>query len=343
MCDEGVDYALVSGLSGYFPYPLQDNHAQNWDIVVVAHEFGHVFGAPHTHEVNPPIDTCGLGCGGPTDGTIMSYCHTCPGWVENILLRFHERIVYEWVLPFLNYDVECDLGVPPPVCEVVEPPTLDVHVSSSRHLSLVGRNPDHYTAIRVTPEGLPPPYDALNGQVMWVGPPLITFCENAGQDWPPETGCAVAPGLDNWTYRAARLQCEPHYRYWISTDPVHVFDEAIVPGGTYHVQAIEYACAPDVEENYSATLPAVASPWGDLVGNCTVSPCTPPDGVVGIPTDVTACLDKFKNLVGAPRKARCDLEPALPDHLINISDVMYSLDAFRGFDYPFVEVPEPCP
>lgn len=343
LCNEGVDYALSSGLNGYFPYPLEDNNSQNWDVIVVAHEFGHVFGAPHTHELDPPVDTCGWGCGEPTDGTLMSYCHACPGGISNILLRFHERIIYESIFPFLNYEVACDLGVPPPICEIVDPPSLDVHVSSSRHLSFTGGNPDHYTAVRVVLDDLPPPYDVLNGQVLWVGPPLLEFCENAGQALPPEAGCASAPGLDSRTYRAAVLRCEPHYRYRRSTDPVHVFGEVIVPGGTYRIQAIERACAPDVEENYSVPFPAVTSGWGDVVGNCAASPCTPPDGVVNVTTDVTATLDKYRNLRGAPRKARCDLEPALPDHLINIADVTYGVDAFRGFDYPFGDVPTPCP
>jgi hypothetical protein len=235
------------------------------------------------------------------------------------------------------------MGVPPTICEVVDSPGLDVHVSSSRHLSVVGGNPNNYTGIRVVPQALPPPYDVLNGQAMWVGPPSIRLCENAGQAWPTDAGCPPAPGLDSRICRAAELQCEPYYRYWISTEPVHVFSEAIVPGGTYNVQAIERACAIELEENYSTALPAVTSRWGDAVGNCATTPCTPPDGVVNITTDVTALLDKFKNLTGAPRKVRCDLEPAVPDHVINITDVTYSLDAFRGFDYPFVQLPDPCP
>jgi hypothetical protein len=341
LCEEGQDYAIICGINGYFPYPLQDYDEQNWDIFVLVHELGHLFGAPHTDEVDPPIDTCGT-CGTPTPGTIMSHCSTCPGGVQNIALHFHERIVLEYILPFLRYDVTCDLGVPQPACEVVGSPGLDAHVSSSRHLSLVGGNPDNYTAIRVVPEGLPPPHDALNGQVMWVGPPSMTFCENAGQDRPSDSGCPPAPGLGARTYRAAELQCEPYYRYWISPEPVHVFSEGIVPGGTYNVQAIERACAVELEEDYSVVLPAVTSPWGDAVGNCATTPCTPPDGVVNVTTDVTALLDKWKNLAGAPRKVRCDLEPALPDHVINITDVTYGLDAFKGFDYPF-DVTPLCP
>ena len=67
-----------------------------WDLVVVAHELGHNFGAQHTHDESrvPKVDSCGIttvpNCGancvyescpanmGAGDATIMSYCHVCP-------------------------------------------------------------------------------------------------------------------------------------------------------------------------------------------------------------------------------------------------------------------------
>src|SRR5690606_8177155 len=57
-----------------------------------AHELGHQFGTPHTHDYNPRIDNC---AGGQciSNGTIMSYCHTCPGGMNNVTLRFHQRVV----------------------------------------------------------------------------------------------------------------------------------------------------------------------------------------------------------------------------------------------------------
>ena len=56
-------------------------------------------------------------------------------------------------------------------------------------------------------------------------------------------------------------------------------------------------------------------------------------GTVGITTDVTAALDKFRNLPGAPIKARCDIEPAVPDQMVNMTDITSFLDAFRGFGH----------
>ena len=94
LCTASSGYGLSANLAGFFPTPLLNNSAQNWDIFVVAHELGHNFGMEHTHEMQPPLDGCGLS---PQDctvanqdaGTIMSYCHLCAGGVTNIRLEFH--------------------------------------------------------------------------------------------------------------------------------------------------------------------------------------------------------------------------------------------------------------
>ena len=95
ICAGGAAYGVSANLGGFFPTPLADNNGQNWDIYVVAHELGHNFGAPHTHNYNPPLDGCGSSpqdctVANADEGTIMSYCHLCSGGVQNIKLRFHE-------------------------------------------------------------------------------------------------------------------------------------------------------------------------------------------------------------------------------------------------------------
>ena len=87
-------YSVSANLAGSFPYPLLDNNNSNWDIMVVAHELGHNYGAPHTHNYTPPADGCGSSpqdCSAATNdlGTIMSYCHICPGGMANMNLYFH--------------------------------------------------------------------------------------------------------------------------------------------------------------------------------------------------------------------------------------------------------------
>ncbi len=105
-------YGLSGYLNGFFPMPLQSNRPQNWDVMVVAHELGHNIGAPHTHSMSPVVDSCGLGdCSQAGAGTIMSYCHTCPGGVGNIALTMQDRVVNERVLPFLN-GLSCDMTAP---------------------------------------------------------------------------------------------------------------------------------------------------------------------------------------------------------------------------------------
>jgi hypothetical protein len=110
LCYPEYDYGLSAYLNGFFPYPLQNNHGQNWDLMVVAHELGHNFGAPHSHDLDPPIDRCAFGdCSITPNGTIMSYCHTCPGGMTNIRLELHERMIAERILPFLESNPLCDL------------------------------------------------------------------------------------------------------------------------------------------------------------------------------------------------------------------------------------------
>lgn len=110
LCNWGYEYGLSGALGGYFPYPLRDHDTHNWDPFVVSHELGHNFGAPHTHDHQPPIDGCGLGdCTLRLEGTIMSYCHLCIGGMYNISLKFADRTITEAILPYLDYGAHCDL------------------------------------------------------------------------------------------------------------------------------------------------------------------------------------------------------------------------------------------
>lgn len=86
LCDTSQQFCFaVSGnLGGNVPFPITVSPL-NWDFMVVAHETGHNFNGPHTHDVG--IDNC---AGGSciTNGTIMSYCHQCPGGLSNITTYF---------------------------------------------------------------------------------------------------------------------------------------------------------------------------------------------------------------------------------------------------------------
>jgi hypothetical protein len=98
MCAQVNAYAISSDLTGFFPFPLQNNHPSNWDVFVFAHEIGHMINAVHTHEHCPPIDQCGPPPFGScqtaqictTAGTLMSQCDLCPGGTANIALTIDE-------------------------------------------------------------------------------------------------------------------------------------------------------------------------------------------------------------------------------------------------------------
>ncbi len=83
-------FGISAFLLGGFQSPVGAPHLGNWDVVVVAHEIGHNLGTPHTHDLNPPIDTCAQGS--DERGTIMSYCHVRPGGLLNTDMHMHTRI-----------------------------------------------------------------------------------------------------------------------------------------------------------------------------------------------------------------------------------------------------------
>jgi len=87
VCTKVSSYA-ISSVYGSFPYPIQHTSAANWDLFVLSHEFGHLYGSFHSFEYVPPI-ACKDGSG-PDCGTIMSYCHLTYG-VGGVGMRFHER------------------------------------------------------------------------------------------------------------------------------------------------------------------------------------------------------------------------------------------------------------
>jgi hypothetical protein len=213
-------------------------------------------------------------------------------------------------------------------CLVAEPAQPEpLAMTKNRYISFMPAGAGRQTALRLRFVNLPAPFDVLDGTTMWVGEPLV-ISENAATLDPAE-----AP---DWpTVVVAPLTCDPFYRDWTTLGTVHVYGEYVVPGGAYEVQAITEGCHLGIEEGYSTALAVTTSAWGDSVGNCATVPCTPPDGLVGIGTDVTAAVDKFKNLPGCMSKIRADVEPALVDRRVNITDITFGVEAFLGHSYPF--------
>lgn len=101
LCNPMFGFGVSGNLHGSTEFPVVP-HPMSWDFNVVAHEIGHNFSAGHTHTECPPLDQCApheyFGscqqqqvCS--SQGTIMSYCHFCPGGDSNITTYFHSKHV----------------------------------------------------------------------------------------------------------------------------------------------------------------------------------------------------------------------------------------------------------
>jgi len=95
LCNGGWGFSLSCCINGGVSFPVHQG-SNTWDFYVMAHELGHNFGSPHTHDFCPPLDQCAGNCTGTTQctsqGTNMSYCHGCPGGMTNITTYFHQTV-----------------------------------------------------------------------------------------------------------------------------------------------------------------------------------------------------------------------------------------------------------
>ncbi len=140
ICNQEIAHAVSANLNLFFPLDASDrpvsNLPQNWDLFVVAHEWGHNFGAPHTHGVEPSIDGCAFGdCSAADRGTIMSYCHLCPGGIANIELNFNQRIINEHIRPYIEGVAPCNLIQPSEACDVTPAPDCPADINGDGMLS----------------------------------------------------------------------------------------------------------------------------------------------------------------------------------------------------------------
>jgi hypothetical protein len=221
-------------------------------------------------------------------------------------------------------------------------------------------------AIQMEFFNVPTPYSHWEGTKLWVQQPE-RYCENAGTkkvpqpNNPPNYGCGPSGGITPLWFWAAELGCDPYFADWTQYGTVHVWNCGIIPTrhsptpidyAWYDVRVIEAGCVqayPDWETNpdaWSTTVRFEQARWADLIKDCTTNPCGPPDNLTGI-VDVTAILDKWKNLPGNVIKARADIEGApsgdarVPDRAVNITDVTVCLGAFLGQTYPPPGYPPP--
>ncbi len=115
LCSPYWGFGVSGNLGANTPFPVTQGPL-NWDYFVVAHELGHNFASPHTHDYCPPLDQCapnGYWGGCQTQsvcqpGTLMSYCHLCPSGIANVAPAFHpvvrqrirDAVLASCLLPF---------------------------------------------------------------------------------------------------------------------------------------------------------------------------------------------------------------------------------------------------
>ncbi len=171
-----------------------------------------------------------------------------------------------------------------------------------------------------------PDFSAFEGQDRWIGPPS----DHTETTNPPAT------------FRAASLQCAPYYADWSTTGLLHLFGSEVLPSSTYEITLITEGCDPGTAGNFSAPLIVKTGLWGDVAPSFQLpSPAARNQPDFG---DISALVDKFKAVAGAPIAARAILQPNTvnPGAPVSFSDISSCVDAFKGLAYPYPG-PANCP
>jgi hypothetical protein len=244
---------------------------------------------------------------------------------------------------------DVDMGAYEFTCRRVDAPEPDPLVvdlgfgTRNRYLSFHPLDPDPQTGMRISVRSTTmtqnPDFTCTldPGERWWLTEP-VAVTESAGSDIPD-------PPPSLWT---SVPTCSPYYGDWTPYDIVHAYGPAVFAGTVYDVQTIHELCDPGAggtfdESHFSRPLTISTSAHGDVVGDCGVRPCSPPQGVADM-DDVTAIVEKFQNEPIASQKARTDIAPddfagRIPNRKVDFVDIGAAVDAFMGFPYPFAN---PC-
>lgn len=247
------------------------------------------------------------------------------GLAESSIAQTESLVKYK-----LSADSTLRLGLPPPP---VAPNAETNPLPKARYISFEPTNPNRLTALRVrltslhhpnpAPPGTPD-FSQHEGQLLWVGPP---------SDYP-----------ENWDliqfFRAAKLQCQPHFMDWSTVGLLHVYGGQIVPNSVYDVQAVMDKCDPSAPECGSPFLSVMTGRQGDVTPPFEVENIRPQPDVL----DVGTVINKIKNLPGAPSKVFLQAHPQVvdPSNLINIIDAGKVIDSIKWIPYLY-DMPPPCP
>ncbi|MCP5022764.1 MAG: hypothetical protein GY930_13445 [bacterium] len=156
LCDSNWGFGVSGNMHGGTQFPVSQG-SNTWDFVVMAHEVGHNFGTVHTHEYCPPLDQCASfiyfgQCQSTRNcinsGTIMSYCHTCSGGINNITTYFHPTVAATMraeaenscLQPYLGGGCSADSLEPNDTCGAA----TSVGAGSYTNLTACGTDSDYY-------------------------------------------------------------------------------------------------------------------------------------------------------------------------------------------------------
>ena len=171
-----------------------------------------------------------------------------------------------------------------------------------------------------------PDFATFEGQYRYVN----TYRDGLGNvvwDCPDSTSLGTS-------FNCAVLGCQPEYRDWagdLAGAPLHVSGSAVVPSSTLAISHVPAYCQGFETDCLaaSAELMVTTRRWGDIVDGGAI----PVNAI-----DIAAMVDKVKDLPSAVSEPRALLQPRAPTPLssaVNAQDIGRSVDAVKGFAYPF--------
>lgn len=187
----------------------------------------------------------------------------------------------------------------------------------NRYITLVPDSPSTRMALRIT---------LLHSEL---------FPSLDGDQWWIDTPYDVADG--GGTATIAQLRCNPVYVDWTGLNAVHIGDREIVPNARYQVEAAALGADLCVPASFSPpVLLDTSGVWGDIVGPFIDGAWPPSDGQVD-QADVDAVWEKYQGLSTAPPLVSCDVDPNVPNNLVDAMDAMRVGDseADPSHTYPF--------
>ena len=122
---------------------------------------------------------------------------------------------------------------------------------------------------------------------------------------------------------------------------VHVGDCAIVPAAAYEIRPTLDGTTLSDPLGISTIAQPVPKYWADVVGEFDGSEWSAPNAVVNM-DDVMAGVQEFEQLETAPPLTWVDLDPEVPNGVLNFTDIFRIVQGFKGEPYPFSD-PAGCP